>query len=177
MQNNESREPTREEIVAKWKARRERDPHQSEELDGGKKWKIAFWTGCSMAGIATCLILYGWGVWSGSEPGPEWVLYFHPFPLSLFLTLMIWLYFRAFKGSAHYTGKGLNAYFMNLVPGAVFYGLALALSLELERLSPKEVEALGWTFFYLFGVEAVALFLLCLQVVFAIRMFRSPANE
>lgn len=140
------------------------------------KWKIAFWLSCLVLGGVSGLVLLTWFQMMGSnapmEPewvSSEWVSYFHPFPLSLILSLIIWLYLRAFWGPVRYTRKWLIAFFVNCVPSGALYVLSVNTSFQLQWVGR---EAYGYEQLFLWFLEAIALFLLGLQVWFAIRAFK-----
>jgi hypothetical protein len=109
-----------------------------------------------------------------SGTGAKWVPYFHPFPLSLFLSLIIWLDSRASRGPVRYAKKWLTAFFVSCVPGGVLYGFIVNVSLSLPHLEPTTQ---GMTTLVLLVFEAIAFFLLCLQVLFAFLAFSSGTNE
>ena len=131
-----------------------------------RKWKMAFWLSWLVLGAVSYAAWYGWVVVSPREL-QEWVMFFQPFPLSLFLSLQVWLGYEAFGKPTGESHRGWEiAFWVNCIPSCFFYVIGMLFARDVH-LDPSGV---GLGFLLILWIPASLL--LVSQVAFAFRALR-----
>jgi len=129
------------------------------------KYKIAF----GLSWVVFILISYNVLPAYGIE---SWAAYFQLFPLSLFLSLQVWLGYQAFGKPTEPSHWGWKiAFWLNCVPGGLIYWGAVYTVLNESELSSQDV-TIGLMIAIVVGVPFFVL-----QVMFAFFAFRKRAKE
>ena len=102
-----------------------------------KKWKIAFGISLLVFIVVSYFFLPVWWTLSNCAKGPLWAAYLHPFPLSLYISLMFWFSYQAFRSPNKIIHrKWLIAFWVNCAPGAIFYWWYITVANEILSKPP-----------------------------------------
>jgi hypothetical protein len=142
-----------------------------------KKWKIAFGLSFIVFIVASCYFVPVWSEITNSTKGPLWGAYLHPFPLSLYISLMIWLGNQAFGSPTGEIRIGwLIGFWICWIPGLIFCLSYVSSALDIlgnpvKYWQSPEIGAV------LVLLDIPALFFFILQIITAVFAFRRKSDK